>query len=85
MNDKPIYINRGDGHFERFSGTLADLQVVGWPDFFPEQLPPGVSSVSAAADHVYYNENVAANLLTMSLPGAEVWESLSRFLEQSRE
>lgn len=51
MSDKPIYIDRGEGNFEKFKGTLADLQLPGWPEFFPERLPLGVSSgVSSAAD-----------------------------------
>ena len=85
MIDRPIYIDRGDGNFERFKGTLTDLQMPGWPDFFPGGLPPNFSgAVSAAADHVYYNEDVEADLLTMKQPTSAVWESLKRFIAKER-
>jgi hypothetical protein len=84
MSTKPIYIDRGEGKFERFAGTLADLQIPGWPDFFPGRFPPGVSNVSPAADHVYYKEDAPADLLTMTPPTVEVWESLSRFIATKR-
>ena len=84
MSNKPIYIDRGEGHFERFSGQLADLQIVGWPDFFPGRLPVGVSSVSPAADHVYYNEAVTADLMSMTMPDEATWNALREFLAAER-
>jgi hypothetical protein len=80
MSDRPIYVDRGQGTFERFNGKLADLQVVGWPDFFPGRLPLGVSSVSPAADHVYYNDAVPADLMSMTVPDEATWNALRQFL-----
>jgi hypothetical protein len=84
VSEKPIYVDRGNGNFERYLGTLADLGVLGWPDFFPEKLPPGTSSAGPAADHVYYNDSAPADLLTMSSPTAEMWADLARFIEKGR-
>ncbi len=80
--ERPIYIDQGNGRYKKYDGEVESLQVLGWPEFAPPgSVPEGVSTVSAAYDHVYSREGLRADLMTFKKPSEKDWTNFSLFLK----
>ena len=82
---KPIYIDQGNGRYKKYDGKIEALQTLGWPEFVPPgSLPEGVSTVSAAYDHVYSRQGLGADLMTFKKPSEKDWDTFELFLKTQR-
>lgn len=79
---KPIYIDQGNGLYKKYEGSIEALQTLGWPSFAPAgSLPKGVSTASAAYDHVYSRQSLPADLMTFKQPSEKDWANFALFLK----
>jgi hypothetical protein len=83
-SETPIYIDQGDGSYKKFTGSVEDLRVKGWPEYAPAGTLKTTGSVSSALDNVYSRADIDAQLLTFRPPTERDWEQFKRFIAEGR-
>ena len=82
MQDKPIYIDLGNGNFRRWRGTRRDLKIVSGHNIFGG-LPQGGRSVEEEGLLKSHAQS-EADMISIEEPDEEKWESLRKFITSQR-